>query len=89
VPVPPLWLPAQGVKTRARPRAAFELVIRLRCVRRARAQVDVEGWEWAVLAGAHGMLISNNVENVVMEYSPGAYGFGHGYDAVTSVKLWL
>ena len=34
-------------------------------------QVDVEGWEWSVFAGAQQLLTNFNVENIVMEYSPG------------------
>ena len=34
-------------------------------------QVDVEGWEWSVMQGANQLLASHNVENLVMEYSPG------------------
>ncbi|GFR50178.1 hypothetical protein Agub_g12345 [Astrephomene gubernaculifera] len=34
-------------------------------------KVDVEGWEWAVMRGAAGLLKKYQVENVVMEYSPG------------------
>ena len=35
-------------------------------------QVDVEGWEWSVMQGAAGLLKgSHNIENVIMEYSPG------------------
>ncbi|KAG2497660.1 hypothetical protein HYH03_004399 [Edaphochlamys debaryana] len=37
-------------------------------------KVDVEGWEYAVIQGAEGLLSkynNNNVENIVMEYSPG------------------
>ncbi|KAG2497667.1 hypothetical protein HYH03_004406 [Edaphochlamys debaryana] len=34
-------------------------------------KVDVEGWEYAVIQGAEGLLSKYNVENIVMEYSPG------------------
>ncbi|GFR45755.1 hypothetical protein Agub_g7170 [Astrephomene gubernaculifera] len=34
-------------------------------------KVDVEGWEWAVLRGAAGLLQRHTVENIIMEYSPG------------------
>ena len=34
-------------------------------------KVDVEGWEWSVMKGAGEMLRQYNVENIVMEYSPG------------------
>ena len=34
--------------------------------------MDVEGWEWSVMQGAAGLLKgSHNIENVIMEYSPG------------------
>ncbi|EFJ41791.1 hypothetical protein VOLCADRAFT_98168 [Volvox carteri f. nagariensis] len=35
-------------------------------------KVDVEGWEWSVMQGAAGLLRGYLVENVIMEYSPGA-----------------
>eukprot|EP00798_Chlamydomonas_sp_ICE-L_P021024 gene21024-27891_t len=35
-------------------------------------QVDVEGFEWAVMAGAMKLLTNYNVANIAMEYSPGA-----------------
>lgn len=34
-------------------------------------QIDVEGWEWAVVKGAEQLLKNFYVENIVMEYSPG------------------
>eukprot|EP00798_Chlamydomonas_sp_ICE-L_P008195 gene8195-1457_t len=34
-------------------------------------KVDVEGWEWSVMKGGDQMLQNFNIENVVMEYSPG------------------
>ncbi|KAG2454619.1 hypothetical protein HYH02_000460 [Chlamydomonas schloesseri] len=34
-------------------------------------KIDVEGWEWAVVKGADQFLKNFNVENVIMEYSPG------------------
>jgi len=34
-------------------------------------KVDVEGWEWAALKGAHDTLKQGNIENIIMEYSPG------------------
>jgi FkbM family methyltransferase len=34
-------------------------------------KVDVEGWEWSVLKGAAGLISGFNVENIIMEYSPG------------------
>ena len=34
-------------------------------------KVDVEGWEWSVMKGAAGLLSNFNVENIIMEYSPG------------------
>ena len=35
-------------------------------------KVDVEGWEWSVMKGAGEMLRQYKVENIIMEYSPGA-----------------
>jgi FkbM family methyltransferase len=34
-------------------------------------KIDVEGWEWSVIKGAAGLLKEFNVENIIMEYSPG------------------
>jgi FkbM family methyltransferase len=34
-------------------------------------KVDVEGYEWSVMEGARGLINNYNVENIVMEYSPG------------------
>ena len=34
-------------------------------------KVDVEGWEWSVMKGAAGLFSLFNVENIIMEYSPG------------------
>ncbi|KAL6746244.1 hypothetical protein V8C86DRAFT_3149980 [Haematococcus lacustris] len=34
-------------------------------------KVDVEGWEWSVMAGAAYLLNRYSVHNIVMEYSPG------------------
>ena len=34
-------------------------------------KVDVEGWEWSVLKGAADLISGFNVENIIMEYSPG------------------
>jgi FkbM family methyltransferase len=34
-------------------------------------KVDVEGWEWSVMQGAEALLKNYNVENIIMEYSPG------------------
>jgi FkbM family methyltransferase len=36
-------------------------------------KVDVEGWEWSVMMGAAGLLSKFNVENIIMEYSPGVH----------------
>ena len=44
----------------------------------ASPQVDVEGWEWSVIQGAAKMLKQYNVENIIMEYSPGEQGLGLG-----------
>jgi FkbM family methyltransferase len=35
-------------------------------------KVDVEGWEWSVMKGAEELLRNLNVENIIMEYSPGS-----------------
>ena len=40
----------------------------------ASPQVDVEGWEWSVMQGAAKLLEQYNVENIIMEYSPGGWG---------------
>ncbi len=45
------------------------------------AQVDVEGWEWSVMEGAQGLQRNYNVENIVMEYSPGGKGERGGKEA--------
>ncbi|GIL87966.1 hypothetical protein Vretimale_6338 [Volvox reticuliferus] len=34
-------------------------------------KVDVEGWEWSVMEGAAGLLEKYQVDNIIMEYSPG------------------
>ncbi|EFJ40215.1 hypothetical protein VOLCADRAFT_100006 [Volvox carteri f. nagariensis] len=34
-------------------------------------KIDVEGWEWSVVQGAAAYLAKYDVENVIMEYSPG------------------
>ena len=34
-------------------------------------KVDVEGWEWSVFKGAARFLEEFNVENIILEYSPG------------------
>lgn len=34
-------------------------------------KVDVEGWEWSVVQGASKLFKSYDVENIIMEYSPG------------------
>ena len=34
-------------------------------------KVDVEGWEWSVFKGAARFLREFNVENIILEYSPG------------------
>ncbi|GAX85604.1 hypothetical protein CEUSTIGMA_g13019.t1 [Chlamydomonas eustigma] len=39
-------------------------------------KVDVEGWEWSVMKGAEEMLKNYNVQNIVMEYSPGTTSSG-------------
>ncbi len=37
-------------------------------------KVDVEGWEWSVMKGAAKLVAGFNVENIIMEYSPGGEG---------------
>ena len=37
-------------------------------------KVDVEGWEWSVFKGAGRMMREFNVENIILEYSPGVLG---------------
>ena len=39
-------------------------------------KIDVEGFEPAVLRGAKGLLLDNdrNIENIILEYSPGEGG---------------
>ena len=41
-------------------------------------KIDVEGFEPAVLRGAKGLLLDNdrNIENIILEYSPGEGGRG-------------
>ena len=34
-------------------------------------KVDVEGWEWSVFKGAIDLIKNFQVENIIMEYSPG------------------
>ncbi|KAG2497657.1 hypothetical protein HYH03_004396 [Edaphochlamys debaryana] len=52
-------------------------------------KVDVEGWEWAVLQGAEGLLSKFNVENVVMEYSPGVAERQRDYAALNATVRML
>ena len=33
--------------------------------------MDVEGWEWSVMGGAKNLVQKYNVQNIIMEYSPG------------------
>lgn len=40
-------------------------------------KVDVEGWEWSVMQGAARLVGRHNVENIIMEYSPGGWGAAH------------
>ena len=40
-------------------------------------QVDVEGWEWSVMKGGAEMFKKYKVDNVIMEYSPGASSKSH------------
>jgi hypothetical protein len=56
-------------------------------------KVDVEGWEWSVIKGANEMLRNHKVENIIMEYSPGAFlegqsGFVSGMAALPLVPYW-
>ncbi|GAX85607.1 hypothetical protein CEUSTIGMA_g13022.t1 [Chlamydomonas eustigma] len=47
-------------------------------------KVDVEGWEWSVIKGAETLLAKYNVENVVMEYSPGVGERSQRFDDMLS-----
>jgi FkbM family methyltransferase len=53
-------------------------------------KVDVEGWEWSVMRGAEKLLQKYNVENVVMEYSPGVGERSQRYnDMLSTIKMLM
>ncbi|KAG2493458.1 hypothetical protein HYH03_008275 [Edaphochlamys debaryana] len=52
-------------------------------------KVDVEGWEWSVIAGAAGLLGNYTVENILMEYSPGVAERHYKWDAMAATPGML
>ncbi|PNH06979.1 hypothetical protein TSOC_006593 [Tetrabaena socialis] len=52
-------------------------------------KADVEGWEWAVIKGATGLLKGFNVENIIMEYSPGVPERHFKYDDMAATPGML
>ena len=52
-------------------------------------KVDVEGFEWSVMKGAAGLLSSYNVENIIMEYSPGVFERVMNFEGIISTITML
>mmetsp|Transcript_5720 Transcript_5720/g.12635 ORF Transcript_5720/g.12635 Transcript_5720/m.12635 type:complete len:565 (+) Transcript_5720:140-1834(+) len=52
-------------------------------------KVDVEGWEWSVMQGARKMFSKYNVENIVMEYSPGVPERSYNHEAIIATVQML
>lgn len=52
-------------------------------------KVDVEGFEWSVVKGAAKLLGTRNVENVIMEYSPGVPERSFNYDQMAATPAML
>ncbi|GAX77184.1 hypothetical protein CEUSTIGMA_g4630.t1 [Chlamydomonas eustigma] len=52
-------------------------------------KVDVEGWEWSVMKGAQALLKNYNVENIIMEYSPGVPERNFRHEEVKSTIIML
>ena len=52
-------------------------------------KIDVEGWEFSVMKGAAGLLSKFNVENIIMEYSPGVFERHFKFDELINSVLML
>jgi FkbM family methyltransferase len=52
-------------------------------------KIDVEGWEFSVMKGAAGLLSKFNVENIVMEYSPGVFERSFSFEGILSTITML
>ncbi|KAG2497659.1 hypothetical protein HYH03_004398 [Edaphochlamys debaryana] len=52
-------------------------------------KVDVEGWEWAVVAGAAGLLRGQHVEHLLLDYTPGAFERRRLWDEMAATPRML